>query len=88
MFVDACWRCFLDLRLQAWRLGLRAQLQVWVVFLSRGASKSQFATSRYRGYIGLYRDTGKENGNNRDYRGYIRIIGYYILGYIIGVILG
>ena len=37
----------------------------------------------YRGYIGviegLYRDNRKENGNYRDYRGYIGIIGY-ILG--------
>ena len=29
--------------------------------------------------LGLYRDSGKENGNYRDYRGYIEIIGY-ILG--------
>ena len=39
----------------------------------------------YRDYIrvilALYRDNGKENGNYRDYRGYIGIIGY-----IIGVI--
>ena len=35
--------------------------------------------------LGLYRDNGKENGNYRDYRGYIGIIGYSILGYV-GVI--
>ena len=33
-------------------------------------------------YRGLYWDNGKENGNYKDHRGYIGIIGYMYRGYM------